>query len=229
MKTRRKACIIFCFLVQAFFNSNLFSTELPHPTYLEFLKKFPDGYPKFIGSGNPKSIGAFKMYLQELGYMTFDYGGNSIGFKFYVSDLDENKSQSQSIKDQSNRELNSVNQKFNTFSGASKNINTLTDNIVVKNNISLWIREINLQIQNIIKYPKIAKDRNQSGRVLISISLMPNGELLDVNIEETSGFKSLDQSTVNAINKIKKFYPAPFEAKNKNFTFILPIKFSLDQ
>ncbi len=154
MKTRRKACIIFCFLVQAFFNSNLFSTELPHPTYLEFLKKFPDGYPKFIGSGNPKSIGAFKMYLQELGYMTFDYGGNSIGFKFYVSDLDENKSQSQSIKDQSNRELNSVNQKFNTFSSASKNINTLTDNILVKNNISLWIREINLQIQNIIKYPK---------------------------------------------------------------------------
>ena len=73
MKIRRKACIIFCFLVQAFFNSNLFSTELPHPTYLEFLKKFPDGYPKFIGSGNPKSIGAFKMYLQELGYMTFDY------------------------------------------------------------------------------------------------------------------------------------------------------------
>ena len=224
MKIRRKACIIFCFLVQAFFNSNLFSTELPHPTYLEFLKKFPDGYPKFIGSGNPKSIGAFKMYLQELGYMTFDYGGNSIGFKFYVSDLDGNKSPSQS-----NRESNNVNKKFNAFSGASKNINTLTDSILIKNNISLWIREINLQIQNIIKYPKIAKDRNQSGRVLISISLMPNGELLDVNIEETSGFKSLDQSTVNAINKIKKFYPAPFEAKNKNFTFILPIKFSLDQ
>ena len=51
MKIRRKACIIFCFLIQVFYTSNLFSKEIPHPTYLEFLKKFPDGYPKFIGTG----------------------------------------------------------------------------------------------------------------------------------------------------------------------------------
>ena len=226
---KKTTCMMVLCLSQAvFFISKSYSNDQTFPTYSEFLKEFPSGYPKFFGIGNPKSIGAFKMYLQDLGYITFDYEGNSIGFKYYVSDFDESTNPSQSLKINRDEEYhNSIGKKLNPLSGVSNKIKTLTDNRDESESISLWVQEINLQIKNIIKYPKIAKDRNQSGRVLINISLMPNGKLLNVNIEETSGFKSLDQSAVNSINKIKNFNSAPFEAKNKIFTFILPIKYSL--
>ena len=92
----------------------------------------------------------------------------------------------------------------------------------------MWVKEINFQIKKIIKYPKIAKDRNQSGRVLISLSLRTNGNLEDINIEKSSGFKSLDKSAINSIKKLNKFVSAPFKSKNKLFTFILPINYELE-
>ena len=52
--------------------------------------------------------------------------------------------------------------------------------------------------------------------------------LEDINIEKSSGFKSLDQSAINSIKKLSEFASAPFESKNKLFTFILPINYELE-
>ena len=94
--------------------------------------------------------------------------------------------------------------------------------------ISQWVEKINSQIKKIIKYPKISKDRNQSGRVLISISLKSNGNILKISLETSSGFASLDQATINSIKKIKSFKPAPFESDHKVHTFILPVNYILE-
>ena len=55
-----------------------------------------------------------------------------------------------------------------------------------------------------------------------------DGNLEDINIEKSSGFKSLDQSAINSIKKLNKFVSAPFKSKNKLFTFILPINYELE-
>ena len=67
MKIIKKTRISYIFFIQVFFTNFLYSEEIAHPTYSQFLNKFPDGYPQFSGIGNPKSVGAFKMYLEELG------------------------------------------------------------------------------------------------------------------------------------------------------------------
>ena len=216
MKILKKAWISYIFFIQVFFTNFLYSEEIAHPTYSQFLNKFPDGYPQFSGIGNPKSVGAFKMYLEELGYMTFDHKGNSIGFKYFVS---EGK--------------NSVSDKKNISSGGQinndqTNSEVLTENYSKNILISKWVVEINSKIKDFIIYPKISKDRNQSGRVLISISLRANGNILDVKLENSSGFLSLDKATVNTIKRIQSFNPSPFKSDNKIHTFILPVNYVLE-
>ena len=226
----KKTWIIGFALIQVFFISKLYSSEIPHPTYPKFLEIFPNGYPKYTGSGNSKSIGAFRMYLQDLGYIIVDYEGTTIGFRYYVSDFNEaeDTTLSNDIETNINAQNHSGTNIINEPSFSSFNGKPTIENRAEIESISLWVKEINLQIKKIIRYPIRAKDRNQSGRVLISITLRPDGNLERVNIERSSGFKSLDQSAINSIKKYNKFTSAPFEVKNKLFTFILPIKYSLE-
>ncbi len=58
--------IIFIVFHTVFFKQSAHSDNQNYPTYSKFLKKFPDGYPKFSGPGNSKSMGAFKLYLEDL-------------------------------------------------------------------------------------------------------------------------------------------------------------------
>ena len=230
MFLKKKTVLIIIFFHTVFFISKLYSSEIPHPTYPKFLEIFPNGYPKYTGSGNSKSIGAFRMYLQDLGYIIVDYEGTTIGFRYYVSDYNEveNKTLSNSSETNISAQNNNDTSDINELSFGSFNSQTTIEKRAEVESISLWVKEINFQIKKIIKYPKIAKDRNQSGRVLISLSLRTNGNLEDINIESSSGFKILDQSAINSIKKLNKFVSAPFEIKNKLFTFILPINYELE-
>ena len=227
---KKKTVWIIIFFHTVFFISKLYSSEIPHPTYPKFLEIFPNGYPKYTGSGNSKSIGAFRMYLQDLGYIIIDYEGNTIGFRYYVSDYDdvEDKTLSNNSETNISTQNNNDTSDINELSFGSFNSQTTIEKRAEVESILSWVKEINFQIKKIIKYPKIAKERNQSGRVLISLSLRPNGNLEDINIEKSSGFKSLDQSAINSIKKLSEFASAPFESKNKLFTFILPINYELE-
>ena len=230
MFLKKKTVLIIIFFHTVFFISKLYSSEIPHPTYPKFLEIFPNGYPKYTGSGNSKSIGAFRMYLQDLGYIIIDYEGNTIGFRYYVSDYNDMEDKTLSSNSETNisTQNNNDTSDINKLSFGSFNSQTTIEKRAEVESILSWVKEINFQIKKIIKYPKIAKDRNQSGRVLISLSLRTNGNLEDINIESSSGFKSLDQSAINSIKKLNKFVSAPFEIKNKLFTFILPINYELE-
>tara|TARA_Y100001960_G_scaffold279004_1_gene310882 strand:- start:23 stop:718 length:696 start_codon:yes stop_codon:yes gene_type:complete len=231
MNSYIKAWITNFIFIQAFFIFNVHSEEIAHPTYSDFLEKFPNGYPKFIGIGNPKSIGAFKLYLEELGYLTFEHDGNSIGFKYYVSRSKENSKSKDKITSETNGKLLdnlTANEQSEILYNNNLKANFSRDKYLQTILISQWVEKINNQIKKIIKYPKISKDRNQSGRVLISISLKSNGSILKISLETSSGFSALDEATINSIKKIKSFKPAPFESDHKVHTFILPVNYILE-
>ena len=63
--------IIFIVFHTVLFKQSAHSDNQNYPTYSKFLKKFPDGYPKFSGPGNSKSMGAFKLYLEDLGFKSY--------------------------------------------------------------------------------------------------------------------------------------------------------------
>ena len=195
--------IIFIFFHTVFLMQSAFSDNQNYPTYSKFLEKFPDGYPKFSGPGNSKSMGAFKMYLEDLGFKTFENTGNSIGFRFMVYDTNKEKK-------------NNINKTFNLFEGDIKNL---------KN----WINALNFEIKNQITYPLILKKKNISGSLFVNLSLNTNGEILDLSLNQSSGNKTLDNVALHLIKKIKLFPSAGFEAKNKIFNFLIPLNFDLNQ
>ena len=195
--------IIFIFFHTVFLMQSAFSDNQNYPTYSKFLEKFPDGYPKFSGPGNSKSMGAFKMYLEDLGFKTFENTGNSIGFRFMVYDTNKEKK-------------NNINKTFNFFEGDIKNLNN-------------WINILNFEIKNQITYPLILKKKNISGSLFVNLSLNTNGEILDLSLNQSSGNKTLDNVALQLIKKIKLFPSAGFEAKNKVFNFLIPLNFDLNQ
>ena len=195
--------IIFIFFHTVFLIQLAFSDIQNYPTYSKFLEKFPDGYPKFSGPGNSKSMGAFKMYLEDLGFKTFENTGNTIGFQFMVYDTNKGKK-------------NNVNKTFNLFEGDIKNLNN-------------WINTLNFEIKNQITYPLILKKKNISGSLIVNLSLNTNGEILDLSLNQSSGNKILDNAALQLIKKIKLFPSAEFEAKNKIFNFLIPLNFDLNQ
>ena len=195
--------IIFIFFHTVFLIQLAFSDIQNYPTYSKFLEKFPDGYPKFSGPGNSKSMGAFKMYLEDLGFKTFENTGNTIGFQFMVYDTSKEKK-------------NKINKTFNLFEGDIKNLNN-------------WINTLNFEIKNQITYPLILKKKNISGSLFVNLSLNTNGEILDLSLNQSSGNKTLDNVALQLIKKIKLFPSAEFEAKNKIFNFLIPLNFDLNQ
>ena len=134
------------FFILFFLYQSAHSDNQNYPTYSKFLKKFPDGYPKFSGPGNSKSMGAFKMYLEDLGFKTFENTGNTIGFQFMIYETNKDKK-------------NNINKTFNLFEGDIKNLNN-------------WINTLNFEIKNQITYPLILKKKNISGSLFVNLSLI---------------------------------------------------------
>ena len=67
-------------------------------------------------------MGAFKLYLEDLGFKTFENTGNTIGFQFMIYDTNKGKK-------------NNINKTFNFFEGDIKNLNH-------------WINTLNFEIKN---------------------------------------------------------------------------------
>ena len=148
-------------------------------------------------------MGAFKLYLEDLGFKTFENTGNTIGFQFMIYETN-------------NKKKNNINKTFNLFEGDIKNLNN-------------WINILNFEIKNQITYPLILKKKNISGSLFVNLSLNTNGEILDLSLNQSSGNKTLDNVALQLIKKIKLIPNAGFEAKNKIFNFLIPLNFDLNQ
>lgn len=80
------------------------------------------------------------------------------------------------------------------------------------------------------KFPKDALKLKLEGEVTLSITIDKNGNLLELTPITSSGHELLDRSAVNFVRESIPF-PLPEMANlsnNANFTFVLPIKFSLE-
>ena len=212
------------------------------PTYSEFLKKFPSGYPEFKEKGNPKSIGAFKLYLESLGLYTIDNSGNSIGFKLILEEskrTTNTKKPSNNGKNNNSLNMNSLylpfkesnlfdNKSINQFSTlATRKILCLNHLNSNKNSIINWAQTIHSTLNNNLIYPLKAQKRKLSGRVVIKISLKNNGDLVTVSISSSSQHKILDKSVIDSVKNLIKFPTGPFKESDYIYSFILPVDFVL--
>ena len=75
-------------------------------------------------------------------------------------------------------------------------------------------------------YPEAARRRGQQGRVVVRVEVSADGRALSVNIEQGSGYASLDEAAENAVQKWR-FVPATQGGAPVPATAEVPIHFKL--
>ncbi len=77
------------------------------------------------------------------------------------------------------------------------------------------------------RYPTSAQRRGQQGRVILTLKLGQNGDVLDVKIREPSPFSDLNEASLDAIQRIKAFPVIPMELKLHELILKIPVEYKL--
>lgn len=87
---------------------------------------------------------------------------------------------------------------------------------------------IQKRILDSLIYPASAKEAGFSGTVKLSLQLSYNGQLLDVTVKETSGYKVLDDEAVSVAKNKSPYPPFPASLESKELCVDIPITYLLD-
>lgn len=89
-------------------------------------------------------------------------------------------------------------------------------------------RFIQTRILEKLNYPLLAKDAGFAGTVMLSLHLSSAGELLDVAVKSSSGYKMLDDNAITAAKALYPYPPFPASIKKKELWIDIPIEYRLD-
>ncbi|MEM1144585.1 MAG: energy transducer TonB [Pseudomonadota bacterium] len=77
------------------------------------------------------------------------------------------------------------------------------------------------------EYPRRAKTRRLQGTALLYVQINRQGEVLDYRLEESSGYKILDNETLRMIKRAQPLPPVPASVKGDTLELIAPVEFFL--
>jgi len=89
--------------------------------------------------------------------------------------------------------------------------------------VSEYVRKVSQQIRRNVVYPWAAKKANLEGSLRLGLRVYYTGQLLNVEIRESSGYDLLDDNAVNIVKKIAPYPAFPMEMKQKELWIDLPI------
>jgi TonB family protein len=89
-------------------------------------------------------------------------------------------------------------------------------------------RFIQTRILEKLRYPLLAKDAGFQGTVMLGVHLSAAGELLDVAVKSSSGYKMLDDAAIGAAKALYPYPPFPAGIKKKELWIDVPIEYQLD-
>lgn len=77
------------------------------------------------------------------------------------------------------------------------------------------------------RYPRVAFDNKQEGRVVTRVTIARDGRLIDVRIDKSSGWPAIDAAELETIRKSAPFPPVPGDMPGEPLILILPIHYDL--
>jgi len=89
--------------------------------------------------------------------------------------------------------------------------------------VSEYVLKVSQQIRRNFVYPWAAKKANLEGSLMLRLRIYYTGQLLDVEIRESSGFAVLDENAVNIVGKVAPYPAFPAQMKQKELWIDLPI------
>jgi TonB family protein len=95
------------------------------------------------------------------------------------------------------------------------------------NALSLYVGNVLQLIERQKKYPPAAQRRGQQGRVLLSLIVNKQGEIVDVRVAEPSAFPDLNDAALEIVRRIRNFPPLPDELKRAEISLQIPVEYKL--
>jgi len=89
-------------------------------------------------------------------------------------------------------------------------------------------RFIQTRILEKLNYPLLAKDAGFAGTVMLSLHLSSAGELLDLAVKSSSGYKMLDDNAITAAKALYPYPPFPAAIQKKELWIDIPIDYRLE-
>ena len=77
------------------------------------------------------------------------------------------------------------------------------------------------------RYPMRARKKGNEGDVVVAFTIEKDGRITGIAVVESSSWSSLDRAAVRALEKLNRFKPIPDSFFRKQWSFQIPIKFSL--
>lgn len=93
-----------------------------------------------------------------------------------------------------------------------------------KIDIDIEISKIREIVSKYKKYPNIARKMGYEGVCIVSFKLEPSGTVKEIRVVKSSGYQSLDKSTVETIEEAATEMPKP----QKTIEILLPIEYKLN-
>ncbi|MCW8885743.1 MAG: energy transducer TonB [Motiliproteus sp.] len=78
-------------------------------------------------------------------------------------------------------------------------------------------------------YPKMARLRRQQGEVGIELVIAADGTIVELEVDDTSGFDRLDRAGLTAIRRVKQFAPFPDGIGRKQWRFKVPLVYQISR
>jgi TonB family protein len=74
-------------------------------------------------------------------------------------------------------------------------------------------------------YPKNSRENSEEGLVVTLVTIARDGRLLDVSINKSSGYRTLDNAVLEIIRESAPYEPLPNEMTGDRHTFVLPLNY----
>jgi protein TonB len=81
-------------------------------------------------------------------------------------------------------------------------------------------------IQRAVKYPGLALRNEVEGKVYVSFTVNPKGDVIDVKIVKGLGF-GLDEETMRAIKTLPQFIPGKQNGQEVSVSFTVPVTYQI--
>jgi periplasmic protein TonB len=93
--------------------------------------------------------------------------------------------------------------------------------------IPTWRSRIAATLERNKRYPSEARQRRQQGVAQVAFTLDRKGHLVTSHIVRGSGYASLDQETLQLLQRAQPFPPPPAELSGERVDLIVPVRFNL--
>jgi protein TonB len=90
-----------------------------------------------------------------------------------------------------------------------------------------YIRGVSAAVAKHKRYPRIAMQRGWQGEVMLRVVVDGNGNLVDVAVQQGSGYDALDKEAMEMVRRAAPF-PLTAGMRREELTISLPVQFRLE-